>query len=94
MDGMFKHSKFNRPIGDWDVGNVRSMNDMFRHSVFNKDINNWNVVNLWSSPHTIFAKSKYNHSLYKWNIINPKLCLKNYYPELICRNIDRWIEYD
>ena len=42
---MFNDSKFNQPIGDWNVSNVRGMGWMFENSEFNQNISNWNISN-------------------------------------------------
>ena len=38
---MFRKSKFNRDIGNWDISNVSNISYMFVNSKFNKDISNW-----------------------------------------------------
>ena len=43
---MFSYSKFNQPIGDWDVSKVKNITRMFFKSEFNQDISNWNVSNV------------------------------------------------
>ena len=40
---MFFNSKFNQPIGDWDVSNVKRMGWMFAGSDFNQDISKWKI---------------------------------------------------
>ncbi|NYJ27795.1 BspA family leucine-rich repeat surface protein [Allomuricauda sp. ARW1Y1] len=37
-------SKFNQPIGDWDVSNIRYLNEMFQNATsFNQNLEKWNV---------------------------------------------------
>jgi hypothetical protein len=40
---MFRYSKFNGNIGDWDVRNVRNFSHMFAFSTFDGDISGWQV---------------------------------------------------
>ena len=42
---MFKDAcSFSKPIGDWDVSNVKDMNGMFYNDFsFGEDLNNWKV---------------------------------------------------
>ena len=40
---MFYESKFNQPIGDWNVSNVFDMYDMFNGSELNQDISKWDT---------------------------------------------------
>lgn len=43
---MFKYSKFNGNISNWNVFNVIDIRDMFTYSQFNGDLSNWNVFNM------------------------------------------------
>jgi hypothetical protein len=44
MAYMFEHSNFNKPIGNWDVSNVETMERMFYGArKFNKDISKWDI---------------------------------------------------
>lgn len=46
MSEMFRNSKFNGDISQWDVSNVKNMNNIFELSEFNSDISNWDVRNV------------------------------------------------
>ena len=44
-------SKFNQPIGDWDVSNVTNMERMFQRAYkFNQPLNNWHIKNNTDTP--------------------------------------------
>ena len=45
MSRMFQYSKFNQPIGDWDVSHMKKMHNMFSESDFNQDISKWKIKN-------------------------------------------------
>ena len=42
---MFAYSEFNKPIGDWNVSNVKDMPYIFAYSEFNQDISKWQINN-------------------------------------------------
>jgi len=46
MSEMFRKSKFNGDISNWDVSNVTNMIGMFYKSQFNGDISKWDVSNV------------------------------------------------
>ena len=46
MSYLFKESKFNGDISEWDVSNVINMAGMFTNSDFNGDISKWTVNKL------------------------------------------------
>jgi hypothetical protein len=50
MNWMFSESRFDQPIGSWDVINVTDMSLMFNNSQFNQPINNWCVPKITSEP--------------------------------------------
>jgi surface protein len=57
MDHMFiECSSFNQPLNNWNVSNVKDMNEMFMHSGFNQDISNW-TLNENVTTDNIFADS-------------------------------------
>ena len=73
---MFKFSKFNKDISNWNVSKVTSMIDMFAESEFNQDISNWNVSHVKNFC-DIFMHSKFNQDLTSWkNKIKNKSQLK------------------
>ena len=44
MESMFYgNEKFNQPLNNWNVSNVKNMYGMFAYSVFNQDISNWEI---------------------------------------------------
>jgi hypothetical protein len=40
---MFKESRFNQPLDNWNITNVKNMKAMFFECYFNQDISNWNI---------------------------------------------------
>ncbi len=43
---MFYYSNFNQNISNWNVSNVKAMNNIFSHSKFNHDLTNWKPISL------------------------------------------------
>jgi hypothetical protein len=97
MDWMFYGSKFNQPIGKWDVSNVKDISGMFYESQFNQDIGNWDIRSV-RDIRFIFDNSQFNHNLYRWTKqkTHIELELDYYIPSefLECRFYDRFIDYD
>ena len=64
---MFSGSKFNQPIGDWDVSNVTNMQSMFSISQFNQPIGDWDVSNV-TDMSNMFYESQFNLPIGDWNV--------------------------
>jgi surface protein len=73
MSRMFYKSTFNQDISDWDVSNVRYMNNMFWYNEkFNQNLETWEVLGVdecrgfsrgtssWSLPKPIFINCNPN----------------------------------
>ena len=74
MSYMFTYSKFNGDISNWDVNNVKNMQEMFYNSKFsgkNGDISKWDVSNVKYMGY-MFSKSKFNGYISQWNVSNVK----------------------
>ena len=71
LSGMFKGSRFNQNINNWDVSGVKQMHEMFYDSRFNKPLNKWDVSNVWDMEY-MFQLSKFNQDISMWNI-NPNV---------------------
>ena len=69
MKDLFKKSKFNGDISQWDVSNVTNMHAMFGESKFNGDISNWNVSNVTEMNH-MFYISEFDGDISKWDVSN------------------------
>ena len=67
MSLMFKDSKFNQPIDNWDVSKVQNMEGMFEGSDFNQPIGKWDVSNVLDMSY-IFSDSKFKQSIENWKI--------------------------
>ncbi len=59
-------SDFNGDISEWDVSNVRNMNNMFDSTKFNGDISRWNVSKV-ESMSSMFYKTIFNGDISKWD---------------------------
>ena len=65
MSRLFFKSKFNQPIGNWDVSRVKTMEGMFIGSKFNQPIGNWDVSSV-THKYGMFNFSKFNQPIDKW----------------------------
>ena len=72
---MFSYSHFNGNISEWDVSNVRVMNDMFSNSPFNQDISGWQLPHIQKDD-TVFYKcniaERFKPALFKKNTLFTK----------------------
>jgi surface protein len=65
----FGASKFNRPIGNWDVSKVTNMPFMFCDaSKFNHPIGNWDVSKVTNMGFMFSGASKFNHPIGNWDV--------------------------
>ena len=56
-------------ISQWDVSNVRNMENMFDYcDSFNSDISNWDVSNVRNMNGMFYGCVKFNSDLSKWNV--------------------------
>ena len=69
MRELFRDSKFNGDISEWDVSKVTDMTEMFMNSEFNGDISKWDVSKVESTI-SMFQGSKFNGDISKWNLSN------------------------
>lgn len=72
MEMMFMGaSKFNQPIGHWDVSNVIYMGLMFNGATsFNQPIGSWNVSNLQSTGLMFYGATSFNQPIGNWDVSN------------------------
>jgi len=63
---LFKHTRFNGNISNWDVSGVTDMGEMFYHSKFNGDISNWTVSNVTAMDH-MFYYADFNQDISRWD---------------------------
>ena len=74
MSYMFTYSKFNGDISNWDVNNVKNMQEMFYNSKFsgkNGDISKWDVSNVNNMKY-MFCHSEFNVDISNWDVSNVK----------------------
>ena len=71
MEGMFRETRFNGFIGDWDVSRVWTMERMFyRNSAFNQPIGSWNVSNVTHMWRMFNGASSFNQDISGWDVSN------------------------
>ena len=62
-------SSFNQDIGQWNVGQVESMDHMFNGArSFNQDIGQWNVGQVESMEFMFKCASSFNQDIGQWNV--------------------------
>ena len=69
MSYLFRESKFNGDISDWNVSKVTDMRKMFSRSKFNGDISDWDVSNV-ENMEGMFCGSDFNEDISGWNVSN------------------------
>ena len=69
MQSIFRNSRFNGDISNWDVSEVTDMNHMFAFAAaFNGDISTWNVARV-TDMHNMFARAAaFNGDISAWNV--------------------------
>ena len=74
MSYMFTYSSFDGDISQWDVNNVKNMQEMFYNSKFsgkNGDISKWDVSNVNNMKY-MFCYSEFNVDISNWDVSNVK----------------------
>ena len=65
--------KFNGDISQWNVSNVKNMDQMFEDAEkFNQPLNNWDVSNVRDMSYMFFREKSFNQPLDKWDVSNVK----------------------
>ena len=73
MSGLFKGTRFNGDISNWNVSNVTDMRWMFYMcESFNQDISNWNVSNVTDMNYMFGGCKKFNQDISKWDVSKVK----------------------
>ena len=73
MSGLFKGTRFNGDISNWNVSNVTDMRWMFYMcESFNQDISNWDVSNVTDMRCMFCECSKFNQDISNWDVSNEK----------------------
>ena len=89
MSEMFRKSKFNGDISNWDVSNVTDMRLMFQYSKFNGDISNWDVSNV-NDMNWMFNESKFNGDISNWDVSNVTDMSGMFYDSQFNGDISKW----
>ena len=66
--GMFKDSRLDADISNWDTSNVRDMSSMFKGSTFRGDISRWNTSNVTDMSSMFAGAPSFNSSLNSWDM--------------------------
>jgi surface protein len=70
MGHMFR-CPFNQPIGNWNVSNVKSMDNMFNgNTVFNQDIGSWDVSSVTNMTSMLNNADAFDQDIGSWNVSN------------------------
>jgi len=72
LKGMFfGATKFNQPIGNWDVSKVTDMEQMFmKAKTFNQDLSNWDVSSVTNMKEMFREAKNFNNPLENWDVGN------------------------
>ena len=82
--------KFNGNISEWDVSNVKNMENMFYYSSFNGDISNWDVSNVKDMKYMFCNCYNFNCNLSNWNISNVKDMENMFFGSHLQKNPPSW----
>ena len=73
MSDLFLRKDFNGDISQWDVSNVKNMDEMFVNCFkFNKDISSWDVSNVTDMTSMFNSCKSFNQDISKWNVSKVK----------------------
>ena len=76
--GMFEGcTKFNRPIGSWDVSSVTDASRMFKNSIFNQGISNWKLTSAENLEEMFLDNTAFNKNINPWLEYFPKVKYRN-----------------
>lgn len=67
-NSIFRDTKYNSPVNDWDMSLAEQITEMFRNSPFNQPMNNWDVRNVEIAVRFLRDASAFNQSLEDWEI--------------------------
>jgi surface protein len=66
LTNLFKNSKFNGDISQWNTSNVKCMHSMFKESEFTGDISQWDTSKV-TIMCEMFCDSRFNGDISQWN---------------------------
>ncbi len=73
MSNMFYDTRFNQPLGSWDVSSVENMSYMFIYAyLFNQPLNLWNTSKVTNMNYMFQGASAFNQDLSLWTV-NPNV---------------------
>ena len=73
MSKLFIYSDFNGNISQWDVSNVKDIEDMFFECTkFNSNISTWDVSNVKNMYRMFTNCYKFNQNISNWDVSNVK----------------------
>jgi surface protein len=65
----YRITRFNQPIGNWDVSNVTNMQQLFFFTAFNQSLENWDVSSVTNMV-WMFGGSNFNQPIESWDVSN------------------------
>ena len=68
MQSIFRYSRFNGDISNWDVSRVTDMRMMFYRSAFKGDISTWNVARVTDMRGMFDRAVAFNGDISAWNV--------------------------
>ena len=68
MNNMFAYSRFDQPIGEWDVANVATFESMFASTRFNQDIGAWQTGTARSMERMFANNPVFQQDISSWNV--------------------------
>lgn len=89
FDGIFKDSKFNGDISQWDVSHGISFNEMFKKSEFNSSLLNWDMSSARNLRQMFFG-SKFNQEINIWNVRNVETMEAMFSDSDFDQELDMW----
>jgi len=89
MSQMFRGSKFNQNISEWDVSKTNVMSYMFALSVFNQALSKWDVSSV-ENMEGMFSDSEFNQKISNWDVSSVINMLGMFRESAFNQDISKW----
>ena len=86
---LFRSTKFNGDISEWNVSNVTRMEQMFAWSEFNGDISKWDVSNV-KDMGCMFTGTPFNGDISQWDVSNVRNMSSMFHQSEFNGDISQW----